>query len=270
MHSGLKVLEGIISVQPDSTAKVLIENTSGFTQTLDANELLGHTSFVQAVDLKSLDDMHCDQSPLEHGQKLYDYIVKSQAQVNFVQSDNSHSRQARLYQLVKWDSSTLQNDDSSKLKLLIGCYHDAFRLSDDDRGETDLVQLVIDTGDAPPKKLPVRRVPFAVHKELARQLQSMEQANVIQPSHSPWASPMVLVQKKDNSLHLCVDFRALNAVSKLDTFPIPHIDNLLDQLHGCKFFSTLDFASGYWQVKVHVDSIEKTAFITPQGLTNFV
>ena len=191
MHS---VLEGIISVQPDSTA---IENTSGFTQALDANELLGHTSFVQAVDLKSLDDMHCDWSPLEHGQELYDYIIKSQAQVNFVQSDNSHSRQARLYQLLKWDSSTLQNDDSSKLKSLIGCYHDAFSLSDDDRGETDLVQLVIDTGDVPPKKLPVRRVPFTLRKELACQLQSMEQANVIQPSHSPWASPMVLVRKKD-------------------------------------------------------------------------
>ena len=120
MHSGLKVLEGIISVQPDSTGKILIENTSGFTQALDANELLGHTSFVQAVDLKSLDDMHCDHSPLEHGQELYDYIIKSQAQVNFVQSDDSHSRQARLYQLIKWDPSTLQNDDSSKLKSLMG------------------------------------------------------------------------------------------------------------------------------------------------------
>ena len=103
-------------------------------------------------------------------------------------------------------------------------------------GKLTSFSWVIDTGDAPPKKLPVRKVPFTVRKELARQLQSMEQANVIQPSHSPWASPMVLVWKKDNSLRLCVDFRALNAVSKLDTFPIPCIDDLLDQLHGCKVF----------------------------------
>jgi len=73
-------------------------------------------------------------------------------------------------------------------------------IEEDERGETDIVQLVIDTGDAPPQKQPVRRVPFAARQELANLLQSMQESKVIQPSTSPWASPVVLVRKKDGSV----------------------------------------------------------------------
>ena len=80
---------------------------------------------------------------------------------------------------------------------------------------------------------------------------------------------MVLVRKKDGSLRFCIDYRHLNLVTKPDVFPLPRMDDLLDQLGQSKFFSTLDLASGYWQVKVHPDSREKTAFITHQGLYEF-
>ena len=97
----------------------------------------------------------------------------------------------------------------------------------------------IDTGDAPPKKQPVRRVPFAVHQEVAKQLARMQEEVVIQTSSSPWASAIVLVHKKDGSLRICVDYRHLNPVTKMDTFPLPHIDDLLDQLGKAKCFTTL-------------------------------
>ena len=265
MQPDLKVSGGIISVNPDGTAKVLMENSSGFTQTVEADNVLGSVSIVRAVDLTDT-SVSCDLSSSEQGQELYNFI-----QVNSIKSaDDCHTaREAKLSQLLNLESSVLGEDDRLQLQSLLEKYHDAFSLSEEDRGETDLAQLVIDTGEAPPKKLPVRRIPFAVRKEVARQLCSMEQSKVIQPSHSPWASPIVLVRKKDGSLRFCVDYRALNAVTKLDTFPLPRIDDLLDQLYGCKFFSTLDFASGYWQIKVHADSQEKTAFITPQGLFEF-
>ena len=114
-----------------------------------------------------------------------------------------------------------------------------------------------------------RRMPFSVHQEVARLLEEMQENGVIQPSESPWASPIVLVRKKDGSHRFCVDYRRLNTLTKSDTYPLPRIDDLLDKLGGAKYFSTLDLASGFWQVRVHPASIEKTAFLTPHGLYEF-
>ena len=148
-------------------------------------------------------------------------------------------------------------------------HHKAFSLEEGERGETDLIQMEIDTGNACPKKQPARRMPFAVRQEVATQLKKMQKNGVIQPSKSPWASPVVLVRKRDGSHRFCVDYRGLNAVTKADTFPLPRIEDLLDQLGNSKYFSTLDLASGFWQIRVHPQSQEKTAFVTPQGLFEF-
>ena len=79
----------------------------------------------------------------------------------------------------------------------------------------------------------------------------MQDQNVIYPSDSPWVSPVVLVGKKDGSLRFCIDYCTLNSVTKSDPFPLPRIDCLLDQqLGNAKYLSTLDLASGYWQVQL--------------------
>jgi len=85
--------------------------------------------------------------------------------------------------------------------------HDVFALTEGERGETDLLQMKIDTGNALFKYLPAHCTPFAVREEIARQLNQMQQQEVISPSSSPWASPVVLVCKKDGSLCFCIDFR---------------------------------------------------------------
>ena len=156
-----------------------------------------------------------------------------------------------------------------QLGALLEEYNEVFSLGKEDRGETDLIELHIDTGDAVPRKYPVRRVPFAVRNEIAHNLQEMQNANVIQPSNSPWASPVVLVRKKDGTLRFCVDYRGLNSVTRLDQFPLPRIDDLLDQLGKSHYFTTLDLVSGYWQIRVDKPSREKTAFITHRGLFEF-
>ena len=121
-------------------------------------------------------------------------------------------------------------------------------------GKTDLIQMHIDTGDSSPRRQPARCIPFAVCREVATQLRKMQES-VIKPSSSPWASHVVLVRKRDDSLRFCIDYHDLNSITKADTFPQPQVDELLDQLERSKYFSTLDLVSGYWQVQVHPDFI---------------
>lgn len=90
-------------------------------------------------------------------------------------------------------------------------------------------------------------------------------SNVIRPSVSPFASPILLVKKKDGTDRLCVDYRELNDNTIPDRFPLPLISDQIDRLHGCYYFTTLDMASGFHQLPIHPDSVEKTAFVTPEG-----
>ena len=92
----------------------------------------------------------------------------------------------------------------------------------------------------------------------------MQAHEIIRPLTSPWASPVVLVRKKNGTLQCCVDYRALNTFTKPDVFTISRTDDLLDQPGQCTIFSTLDHAAGYWPIKVHPDSQEKTAFTSEQ------
>ena len=128
-----------------------------------------------------------------------------------------------------------------------------------------MVEMEIETSDSVSKRQRARRMPFAVCTEVAKQLQMMQETGVIQPSSSPWASPIVVVRKKDGSHRLCVDYRQLNFVTKPDSYPLPRIDDLLDQLGQSHCFSTLDLASGYWQIRMHKYSIPKTAFVDNTG-----
>ena len=151
-----------------------------------------------------------------------------------------------------------------QLKALFQEFSDIISQGEDDLGCTPLLQHTIET-EGPPLRQPYRRQNPAVRREEMTQVQQMLSSGIIRPSNSPWASPVVMVKKKDGSLQFCVDFRQLNAATIKDSHPIPRIDDLLDALHGARWFSTLDLKSGYWQVTIQEQDKEKTTFRTSSG-----
>ena len=97
----------------------------------------------------------------------------------------------------------------------------------------------------------------------------MLEAGILRSSRSPWSFPIVLIPKKDESVRSCIDFRKPNAITPTDSYPIPRIDEILDEMHGCSWFSSLDLKAGYWQIRLDESSTEKTAFSTPDGHYEF-
>ena len=120
---------------------------------------------------------------------------------------------------------------------------------------------------------PLSQQPYRVgpdkNEEIARQVQKLIDLDCVEPSTSPWASPVVLVKKPDASWRFCVDFRALNAHTVRDVYPLPRIQDTLHMLGGQRYFSSLDLLSGFFQIPLSAAAKPKTAFITPQGLFQF-
>ena len=143
------------------------------------------------------------------------------------------------------EKASLTSEEREKLFLLLLEYADVFALCSDELGRTNVLQHEIHTGDASPIRQQFRKVCPQKRQEMRNLLSEMLERDVIKPSCSPWASPVVLVKKKDGTSRFCVDYRKVNTITRKDAYPLPRVDDLLDTLAGSRLFSTLDLISGY-------------------------
>ena len=165
------------------------------------------------------------------------------------------------------------------VKKLLEEYQHLFALNLKELGRTSLVQHEIKLSNNIPFKERYRRIPPHQYEEVRKHLQEMLDIGAIQRSTSPWASPIVLVHKKDGSLRFCINLRKLNNQNIKDAQSLPRIEDSLNCLDGAAIFTSLDFQSGYWLVEMTEDSKPLTAFTVgplgfykciwmPFGLTN--
>ena len=164
-------------------------------------------------------------------------------------------------------TSDLSPKESRVIKELLLKHTSIFSKSD--LGNTGIIQHRINTGLAPPIRLPPRRVPMAMKDAVEAEVQRLIDTDLVVKSKSAWAFPLVPIKKKDNSIRICVDYRKLNEVTLPDSYPLPRVQDCLDALQDAKWFSTLDCTSGYFQVQNHPDDMDKTAFVCQKGLFAF-
>ena len=175
-----------------------------------------------------------------------------------------------LQGLLELASSDLDNLQKSQLASALLEFVDLFPIPGSAlTGHTDAVEHTIDIGDNKPVRCAPRRMSPQKIKQEEVCVDEMLSGGQIEPSDSPWSALKVLVTKKDGGTRFCVDYRRLNLATVKDAYPLPRIDNTLDMLAGKRWFSTLDLASGYWQVSLSPEARCKTAFATHSGLFQF-
>ena len=173
---------------------------------------------------------------------------------------------SELKKLVQDSSINLNDEEIGQLIETVCIHRNQFACQGDKLGKTDLITHKIDTGDARPFKHNPRRLNIDDQDWADEEVGRMLDQDLIEPSNSPWSSPIVVVKKKDGGKRLCIDFRKLNNLTLKDSYPLPKIDEALDVLSGATYFCSLDLASGYWQVPMDYASMDKTTFTCRKGL----
>ena len=154
----------------------------------------------------------------------------------------------------------LEKEHQARFIDLIYSNQEVFSLHDEDLGYCNKLTHTIPTSTNKPVYLPHRTIPRQLQGEVCKCLNTWLCQGIISPSNSPYASQVVLVQKKTGEIHICVDYRKLNSITIRDAFPLPHIDEALQAVHNCNVFTSFDLVQGYLQLAMAEEDIKKTTF----------
>nr|XP_005753425.1 PREDICTED: uncharacterized protein LOC102210120 [Pundamilia nyererei] len=265
-------------IQPQSTDLATLERLIGM---LEKVLLKDPFSLILVVFCPStvgqLDDPHLKEKGVDH---LNDSPI--------CDSDDLGSMYESLFRFATWsveqrkellhrlglqdldlDNCEVSDRWKDQLLQLVEKYESIFSKDKMDCGEATDVVHKIHLVDERPFRLPYRRVPPSQYEKLRTALNEMEERDIIRKSNSEYASPLVLVWKKDGSLRICTDFRWLNAKTAKDAHPLPHQADALAALSGNVFFSTMDLTSGFYNVPLYKPHKKYTAFSSPFGLHEY-
>ncbi|CAK1597933.1 unnamed protein product [Parnassius mnemosyne] len=183
-------------------------------------------------------------------------------------TDVANSREPLPIDKVKI-GTLLSVSELSEFQVLLSKYRDCFALDLSELGETNLTQMNIKLNDDTPVVYNPYRMSIKEREHLTIIVEDLLRHGIIRESNSCYASPVILVNKKNGEKRLCIDYRALNRKTLKDKYPLPRIEDQLDCLGGNSYFTSLDLASGYYQIPMAEDSKHLTAFVTPDGLFEY-
>ena len=260
---GILIANTASSVQNNNCAHLLVMNTTDEPIFLYPRTKLGTFTLIESHKIHSCPDFEEDS-----------------VSVNSVQTpsvdNNANTRQNSVKEVlskVNLNTDQMSDTEKSEMNDLLTEYIDIFQVKGGPTGNYSGVKHEINTGNHPPiRSRPYRQAPH-IQAEVRRQVGEMLEQEVIRESTSPWSFPVCMTPKAGapNTYRFAIDFRKLNNICARDNFPLPNINDALDSLGSAKpnYFSTLDLASGYWQIGLEESSKAKTAFITQDGLYEF-
>ena len=235
---------------PNSRAHVMLANFGDSPITIPKSTVLG---IAEQVSETLVDRINTSRRRIETGK-----VTKNEA---------------LYHKLLGGKLDHLPSEDRKNIEPVLFKYAHVFHDEEsNDFKATDLEEHEINLNDPTPVRRPQYRTPFALRGEMKAQIGKMLEKGIIRESCSPWTAPALLVPKRSPDgkpkYRFCVDFRALNAVTKFDSYPLPVFEETTSTLHGSRYFSVLDCFSGFWQVKIK-EHKERTGFTVPSGHFEF-
>ena len=263
-ETDIHILAAAVMTNSQNEIPISIVNYSDQECSLDSNTNVGMLDPISESDYNYYDiqDLVSDMSDCELD------IDSESSSTSFIQCTGSAA--GNVPPPVDLSKSALTSEQRHCVNKLLAEYSDIFSTPDRPYGRTDWVKLSIDVGNSRPIKQRAFRISPTMQKELDSQIQNLLKHDIIRPSQSPYSSPLLLVKKKNKGEYrLVIDYRKVNQQIVKSALPIPILEQCLDTLGGNSLFSTIDFASGYFQVELDEDSKYITAFTTGSELFEF-
>ena len=253
----------------DWVGEVMIINSSDKPVALPNGTVMGRAREVDSSSIMSMDEGWKELARAESLEEA-ETLKREAERWEQAEPDKELPMREELQEVVE-KITHLSDQEKGRLLDLLFSYRNVFAADPNAPPQANLPphKIQIKPGEQPPHKPPYRINPNKV-VELMKQVRAKEAAGMIQRSNSPYCSPVVLAPKPDGSWRFCVDYRELNKVTVPDRMPLPRIDTILDALGGNALYSTMDLAAGFYQIGVEEESRPKTAFITPEGLYEWV
>lgn len=252
---------GVQELRDDKTMEVLVFNRNPWKKKIYKNQTIGQATLTVEHSIFTMSEEETEISknlkswkvpePIKEPVGQYDKLLQDIAKIDLKSDSDLTEEQIKIVRefLVKNVARFAVNPKKPTV--------------------ISKVKHYIETVEHRPFKLRNFRISPKEQDVIMKEVEEMAKHEIIRPSNSPYASPVVLVAKKDGSIRFCVDYRKLNTITKRDNYPLPRIDDTIEKMRGMDYYTSVDLAAGYWHIEINEADKEKTAFTSCAGLWEF-